>query len=158
MLAIVLGLRTGLISDARTRNPSRNSIALVLFNFEMGESFLIVGDGAFGLSTSYHLRRQERQFRICAKTEAHAPSQDIAKISRTDYPGMVRMKEAQAAHEAWTTDNFYKEFCTKVGRVVAYDFENSATLRKINQNRQRYNLERREILDAQSFTEAFGGV
>ena len=71
-------------ADARTRNSSRNSIALVLFNFEMGESFLIVGDGVFGLSTSYHLRRQERQFRICAKAEAHAPSQDIAKISRTE--------------------------------------------------------------------------
>ena len=154
----MLGLRTGLISDARTRHPSRNSIALVLFDFEMGEPFLIIGDGVFGLSTSYHLRRQERQFRICAKAEAHAPSQDIAKISRTDYPGMVRMKEAQAAHEAWTTDNFYKVFCTKVGRVVAYDFENSATLRKINENRQRCNLERREILDARSFTEAFGGV
>lgn len=124
----------------------------------MAESFLIIGDGVFGLSTSCYLRRQERQFRICAKTEAHAPSQDIAKISRTDYPGLIRMKEAQAAHELWTTDNFYKNFCTKVGRVVAYDFENSATLRLIHENRSRCNLGRREILDARSFTEAFGGV
>jgi len=124
----------------------------------MAEYFLIIGDGVFGLSTSYYLRRQDRQFRICAKAEAHAPSQDIAKISRTDYPGLIRMKEAQAAHELWTTDTFYKKFCTKVGRVVAYDFENSATLRMINENRQRCNLEQRETLDKESFTEAFGGV
>lgn len=89
----------------------------------MAGSFLIIGDGVFGLSASAHLRCQERQFRICAKAEPHAPSQDIAKISRIDYPGLVRMKEAQAAHELWTTDDFYKRFCTKVGRVVAYDHE-----------------------------------
>jgi len=77
-------------------------------------------------------------FRICAKGEPHAPSQDIAKISRIDYPGLVRMKEAQAAHELWTTDAFYKRFCTKVGRVVAYDSENSSTLRMINENRHKY--------------------
>lgn len=124
----------------------------------MAESFLIIGDGVFGLSTSYYLRRQDCQFRICAKAEMHAPSQDIAKISRIDYPGLVRMKEAQAAHELWTTDNFYKKFCTKVGRVVAYDFENSATLTMINENRQRCNLEQRQTLDKESFTEAFGGV
>ena len=124
----------------------------------MAESFLIIGDGVFGLSTSYHLRRQERQFRICGKAEAHAPSQDIAKISRIDYPGLVRIEEAQAAHKLWNTDNFYKRFCTKVGRVVAYDSENSATLRMINENRQRCNLERRETLDTHSFADAFGGV
>ena len=50
------------------------------------------------------------------------------------------MKEAQVAHELWTTDSFYKIFYTKVGRIVAYDFENSTTLRMINENRQRYNL------------------
>ena len=124
----------------------------------MAESFLIIGDGVFGLSTSYYLRCQDRLFKICAKAEAHAPSQDIAKISRTDYPGLVRMKEAQAAHELWTTDNLYKKFCTKVGRVVVYDFENSATLRMINKNRQKCNLKHRETLDKESFTEAFGGV
>lgn len=68
------------------------------------------------------------------------------------------MKEAQAAHKLWNTDNFYKRFCTKVGRVVVYDSENSATVRMINENHQRCNLERRETMDTQSFAEAFGGV
>lgn len=76
----------------------------------MADSFLIVGSDVFGLSASTHLRRQERQFRICAKGEPHAPSQDIAKILRTDYPGLVRMKEAQAAYKFWTTDGFHKRF------------------------------------------------
>jgi glycine/D-amino acid oxidase-like deaminating enzyme len=123
----------------------------------MTESVLIVGNGVFGLSASAYLRRQERQFRICIKSEPHAPSRDIAKISRTDYPGLVRMKEAQAAHKLWTTDDFYKRFCTKVGRIVAYDSENSRTLRMINENRHKCNLERREILGIQAVTEAFGG-
>lgn len=65
----------------------------------MADSFLIVGNGVFGLSASTHLRRQERQFRNCAKGEPHAPSQDIAKILRTHSPGLVRMKEAQAAYK-----------------------------------------------------------
>ena len=119
----MLGLRIGLNSKTRTRNLSCHSTALVLFKFEMAESFLIIRDGVLGLLTSYHLRRQERQFRICGKAEAHPPSQDIAKITRTDYPGLVRMKEAQASHKLWNTDNFYKRFCMKVGRVVAYDSE-----------------------------------
>lgn len=62
------------------------------------------------------------------------------------------MKEAQAGYK------LYKRFCTKVDRVVAYDSKDSATLRIINENRQRCNLERREIMDTQSFAEAFGGV
>lgn len=68
------------------------------------------------------------------------------------------MKEAQAAHELWSTDKFYKRFCTKVGRVVAYDSENFPTLRMINENRLKCNLEQRKPLDSQSFTEAFRGV
>ena len=139
--------------------PSRHSKSIPdIDNAKMAETFLIIGDGVFGLSTSCYLQSQGYQFRICAKAEAQAPSQDIAKISRTDYAGLLRMKEAQAAHKLWTTDKFYRRFCAEVGRVVAYDFENSPTLRMINENRQRYNLEQRETLGPQSFTEAFGGV
>ena len=60
------------------------------------------------------------------------------------------MEEAQAARDLWTTDNFYEKVWTKVGRVVVYDFEKSATLRMINESCQRCDLEHRETLDKES--------
>lgn len=119
--------------------------------------FLIIGNGVFGLSASTYLRTQGCQFQICARSKPHSPCQDTAKISRVDYPGLVRMKEAQKAHNLWITNNFYKQFCSSVGRVVAYDHENYMTLKMINQNRQLCKLARRKAIGAQAFTEAFGG-
>lgn len=76
-----LGIGSVLCRRARARIDPDLNIST------MAESFLIIGDGVFDLSTFCYLWRQERRFRICAKAEAHAPFQDIAKISYTDYSG-----------------------------------------------------------------------
>lgn len=118
---------------------------------------VIIGDGVFGLSTATFLSSQNRPFILCGKRDEHAPSQDVAKISRLDYPGPHRMEEAMLAHEQWTTGDFYKQFCTPNGRIVAYDSNNSKTLSMINENRVRFNLPPRPAVTSDTFKAAFGG-
>lgn len=98
-------------------------------------STIIIGVGVFGLSV---LRQAEidRPITVIACHHAGAPSDDILKIIRADYPNVDRSREADQALQQWKADPSLKPHFRPRGRVVAYEREHQQTLDDINNVRK----------------------
>lgn len=59
----------------------------------------IIGGGVMGLSTAWHLLNDERNdVTIYDHQDDVAPSRDVSKILRIDYPNPERMKEVMRSN------------------------------------------------------------
>ena len=105
---------------------------------------LIIGGGAFGLSSAWHLKGGRNDVTICDHFEGVAPSRDVSKIIRIDYPDPERIKEAMRSKSLWECDPVFKPFYIRTGRVVAYPEAQIQTLIEIERARLRLGLPARK--------------
>lgn len=113
------------------------------------QTFLIIGEGTFGLSTAWHLLEAEEGANIVVIDNgcSLAPSRDISKFVRIDYPNPRRSAEAAEARRLWQTHKLFAPYFHCTGRVVSYSQEHGTTLAQINQTRLSLGLPEREIRD-----------
>jgi len=122
-------------------------------------TFLIIGGGVFGLSTAWYLLKDERNdVTICDCQDNIAPSRDVSKILRTDYPDPVRMKEVMESKILWDNDPVLSGFFKQTGRVVTYSNARIETMIGIDRARSQLNLPPRKRQAAQLLKELFGSV
>lgn len=127
-------------------------------------SYLIVGDGVFGISTALHILDagqkvdliDQAALDLIVHRQPGAASDDISKIIRIDYPSVSRMKEAIHIHDLWTTNERYRTFYLPVGRIVAYDERALTTLRGHDSARTYLNLGARTRLSKDVLREHYG--
>jgi glycine/D-amino acid oxidase-like deaminating enzyme len=119
------------------------------------QRYLIIGFGVYGISTADHLDPSD-PLTILSYHQRHAPSHDVAKIIRTDYDNIQRMKEAICAQRLWTDDERFKPFYHPVGRIVAYDKAAISILNGIDKARSQLGKERRIRYDRAILEEFYG--
>lgn len=122
-----------------------------------GHPIIIVGDGVFGLSTADHVRKRcpAAPLSIISHPSPQAPSNDDAKIVRIDYPYKERMKEAIESQRLWKTELSFSPYYHSIGRLVAYDKDDS-TPSSINETRAQLGMEARQRLEGRILTEKLG--
>lgn len=118
--------------------------------------FLIIGGGAFGLSTAWrHLQNGHNDVTICDHPDDIAPSRDVSKICRIDYPDPERMKETIRSELLWESDPLFQPFHNCTSRVVAYPKTQIDTLRGIERARSHLGLSARGRQPPQLLNELF---
>jgi glycine/D-amino acid oxidase-like deaminating enzyme len=119
---------------------------------------VVIGTGVFGISTAEHMteRWPTRQLFVVSRPSPLAPSDDNTKIIRTDYPSPERTKESIAAQEMWISTSSFSPFYRTIGRLVAYEDDDSATIENINKTRNFLGRAKREILGGEILNKTFG--
>ena len=108
---------------------------------ETRRGVFIIGGGVMGLSTAWHLLNDKQyDVTICDARDHMAPSQDVSKILRIDYPDSVRMKEVMKSKSLWENDPVYKSHYKRTGRVVTYSKAHVETLLGIDHARSQLGL------------------
>ena len=114
--------------------------------------FQIIGGGTIGLSTAWHLLDlQTTEVVILDNADPLAPSRDISKFVRVDYPDQKRMMEAMEAKHLWETHHLFSPHFHPAGRLVAYSPED-CTLTGITHARASLGMPERRIDTASSET------
>ncbi len=94
-----------------------------------------------GLSTAWHLLNDERNdVTVCDHQDDVAPSRDVSKILRIDYPGPERMKEVIRSKSLWENDPVFNGYYKRTGRVVTYSKAHIETLLGIDLARSQLGL------------------
>ena len=106
---------------------------------------LIIGGGVIGLSTAWHLLKDERNdVTVLDHPDLLAPSRDISKFFRVDYTDPERMKLVMKSEELWEKDDLFEPFLHRTGRIVAYSPTQIDTLNGIDRARSELNLSPRK--------------
>ena len=106
---------------------------------------IIIGGGVFGLSSArYLLKDRSNDVTICDRSDDLAPSRDVSKILRIDYPDAQRMRDVIRSKHSWTSESVFQPFLYRTGRVVAYPPASIDTLDGIDRARSDLNLPVRE--------------
>lgn len=109
-----------------------------------------------GLSTAWHLLNDERNdVTICDHQDDVAPSRDVSKILRIDYPDPERMKEVMRSNSLWENDSVFNGYYKRTGRVVAYSKVHIETLLGIDLARSQLGLPPRKRQRAQLLKDLF---
>jgi glycine/D-amino acid oxidase-like deaminating enzyme len=93
---------------------------------EFFSSYLVVGAGVFGASTTYHLIKKYRYATVILVDRLPYPcplaaSWDWNKVVRADYGHIFYMEKALEAMHFWRTDPLYKPFYYESGYVKIDD-------------------------------------
>lgn len=124
---------------------------------ETRRNILIIGGGVFGLSSAWHLLNDRRNdVTICDHVYNVAPSRDVSKIIRIDYPDPERMEEVIGFKHLWENDDVFKPFYQHTGRVAAYSSSQIETLHGIDRARSQLALPARKHETAQLLQDLFG--
>jgi len=103
--------------------------------------FIIIGGGVFGLSSAWHLLKDEcNDVTVYDYPNDIAPSRDVSKFFRVDYTDPDRMREVMRSKASWENDDLFKPFFKRTGRVVAYSPAQAGTLTGINHARSQLGL------------------
>lgn len=94
--------------------------------------YIIVGGGAMGVSTAYHLSQISSSILVLDQPFLGAASRDVNKIIRFDYTDAFYMDLAREAITEWTSNRLFQGYVHSTGRVVAYDDESQLSSIKIN--------------------------
>ncbi len=123
---------------------------------DIGRDILIIGGGVMGLSTAWHLLNDGRNnVTICDSQDDVAPSRDVSKILRIDYPDPERMKEVMRSKSLWENDPVFNDYYKRTGRVVAYSKAHVETLLGIDFARSQLGLPPRIRQRAQLLEELY---
>jgi len=96
----------------------------------------IIGGGVFGLSTAWHLLRdRSNDVTLCDHFDHVAPSRDVSKILRIDYPDVQRMRDVIRSKDSWAGESVFHPFYHRTGRIVAYSHASIDTLDGIDHAR-----------------------
>ena len=102
---------------------------------------IIIGGGVFGLSSAWHLLKEEsNDVTIYDRSDHLAPSRDVSKILRIDYPSVQRMRDVMRSQHSWGSESVFQPFYHRTGRVVAYSPDSIDTLDGIDHARSELNL------------------
>ena len=105
----------------------------------------IIGGGVFGLSLARQLLKDpSNDVTICDNSDHLAPSRDVSKIMRIDYPTTQRMKDVIRSKHSWENDGVFQPFYYCTGRVVAYSPASIDTLNGIDRARSELGFPVRE--------------
>jgi glycine/D-amino acid oxidase-like deaminating enzyme len=94
--------------------------------------YIIVGGGAMGISTAFHLSHQSESVLVLDHQFAGAASRDVNKIIRFDYTDPFYMKLAREAMSEWASSSLFKDLFHPTGRVMAHDGESRLSSIKAN--------------------------
>ena len=109
------------------------------------KEIIIIGGGTFGLSSAWHLLKDRtNDVTLCDNLDHIAPSRDVSKILRVDYPGAQRMRDAIRSRDSWTSESVFQSFYHPTGRIVAYSQASIDTLDGIDHARSELCLPVRE--------------
>lgn len=112
---------------------------------EARREIIIIGGGVFGLSSAWHLLKdRSNDVTLCDHFNHIAPSQDVSKILRIDYPDAQRMREAIRSKASWASQSVFQSFYHRTGRIVAYSQASINTLDGIDHARSELYLPIRE--------------
>lgn len=102
---------------------------------------IIIGGGVFGLSSARHLLKESsNDVTICDHVDHLAPSRDVTKILRIDYPDAQRMRDVIRSKHSWASDNVFRPFHYCTGRVVAYSQGSIDALNGVDHARSKLHL------------------
>ncbi len=112
---------------------------------EVRRHIIIIGGGVFGLSSAWHLLKEEsNDVTLYDHSDHLAPSRDVSKIMRIDYPSVQRMRDVMRAQHSWASESVFQPFYHRTGRVVAYSPDSIDTLDGIDRARSELNLPARK--------------
>lgn len=113
-------------------------------------TILIIDEGTFGLSTTWHLLEAEKCVRIIVidNVDVLASSRDFSKFVRTDYIGPERSIEIMKVRRYWTNHKLFASYFYCIDRLVEYSQQHREILAQINQTRLHLNFQEREIREA----------
>ena len=121
------------------------------------KEIIIIGGGTFGLSAAWHLLKdRSNHVTLCDNLDHIAPSRDVSKIFRIDYPGTQRMRDAIRSRDSWTSESVFRSFYHRKGRVVAYSQASIDTLDGIDHARSELCLPVRKRQTIQLMKDRFG--
>ncbi|KAI9748459.1 MAG: hypothetical protein M4579_007216 [Chaenotheca gracillima] len=121
-----------------------------------GYEFIIVGGGAMGVSTAFHLSHHSKSILVLDHQFLGAASRDVNKIVRFDYTDSFYMNLAREARSVWTSSQLFKDHFHPTGRVVAYDDESH--LSSIKANHKLNGLSVLEDLSPADAAQKLGGL
>ena len=97
---------------------------------------IIIGGGAFGLSSAWHLLKdRSNDVTLCDHFDHVAPSRDVCKILRIDYPDAQRMRDAIRSKDSWASQSVFQSLYHRTGRIFAYSQASIDTLDGIDHAR-----------------------
>lgn len=105
---------------------------------------IVIGYGVAGLSAALYLCRQKStELTVLSHNQDQESTDDISKIVRIDYTDVGRIREAIEAQKGWQNEPF-NPYYRVVGRIVAYDRNDTQTLDAIDAARSELGMERRK--------------
>ncbi|KIV78241.1 hypothetical protein PV11_09977 [Exophiala sideris] len=126
------------------------------------ETILIVGAGAFGLSTALALR--ERGFRNITVIDRYDPpvrdgsSNDISRIIRSDYNDPFYARLAKEAIESWKTSNIYGPHFHQTGFLLTSQVANDPFFEKTKEVLKSQSQKYREFSSTAEIKRTFPGL
>ena len=118
---------------------------------------LIVGGGAFGLSSAwYFLRDGNYKVTVLDVEEPIAPSNDESKFLRIDYTNPERILAVLRSKALWEREDIFSPFFRRTGRIVIYPPDNIATLEGIDQARAQLGFSVRNRKPVRLVEDTFG--
>jgi len=128
----------------------------IIHSCPLNPAMIVAEISSSSVEGSWHLLNDERNdVTICDHQDDVAPSRDVSKILRIDYPDPERMKEVMRSNSLWKNDSVFNGYYKRTGRVVAYSKVHIETLLGIDLARSQLGLPPRKRQRAQLLEDLF---
>ncbi|KAI9886479.1 MAG: hypothetical protein M1823_001729 [Watsoniomyces obsoletus] len=121
-----------------------------------GYEYIIIGGGAMGVSTAFHLSHQSTSILVLDHPFPGSASRDFNKIVRFDYTDPFYMSLAYQARSEWMSSHLLKGYFHATGRVTVYDKDSQ--LSSIKANHDLNGLSILEDLSPADVVQKLGGL